>query len=177
MPNWCENKLTIGHSDVSLVARARDAFMKRELLNEFIPIPHELKIVSGRIGTDDDPRQVLLVAQYVMNKAKYGYKDWYDYSLGEWGTKWDVGYNPDWKNKPYNETPNSFTVDFESAWSPPVNAYDKLFLAGFDIEAYYLEGGMGFCGQFINGKDTEYKIRDAPAEFYEMFGIELDDEE
>lgn len=177
MPNWCDNKLTIGHSDSSIVARARNAFMNRQLLNEFIPIPHELKIVSGRIGTENDPKQVLLVAQYAINKAKYGYKDWYDFSIGEWGTKWDVGYDKNLNNAPFYENQNEFTVTFESAWSPPINAYDKLFLAGFEIEAYYFEGSMGFCGEFKNGKDTEYKIRDAPSKFYGMFGIELDGEE
>jgi hypothetical protein len=177
MPNWCENKMTISHSDPSLIKRARDAFMNQQLLNEFIPIPHDLRIVAGRVGADDNPDQVLLVSQYTINKAKYGYQNWYDFSVGEWGTKWDVGYNKDWDNKPYDETPTSFTVNFTSAWSPPVNAYDKLFLAGFDIKAYYFEGGVGFCGQFLNGKDTEYTVRNAPLELQEMFSIELDEDE
>jgi len=62
MPNWCENKMTIKHQDPLMIKRARDAWMSGQFLNEFIPIPKDLEIVSGRVGADDNPDQVKLVA-------------------------------------------------------------------------------------------------------------------
>lgn len=38
MPNWCENTVTISHTDPSLVKRAADAFNQGKLCQEFLPI-------------------------------------------------------------------------------------------------------------------------------------------
>jgi hypothetical protein len=173
MPNWCENKMTVRHTDPYMLKRARDAWMKHEFLNEFIPIPHELKIVSGRVGADDAPDQVLLVAQQVSNKDKYGYTDWYTFSVNEWGTKWDIGYHKDEDNAPYNENQAEFTVRYNSAWSPPEAACFKLVAMGFDITNYYYEPGMGFCGVFEDGTDTTYSTGQAPEEIQEQFGFDV----
>jgi hypothetical protein len=37
---------------------------------------------------------------------------------------------------------------FDTAWAPPVNAYEKLVEMGFGVEAMYYEGGMGYAGSF-----------------------------
>lgn len=173
MPNWCENKMTISHSDPSVIKRARDAWMSGQFLNKFIPIPNDLKIVSGRVGADDNPEQVLLVSQQVINKAQHGYIDWYDFSTNEWGTKWDIGYHKDEDNAPYNENQTEFTVRYNSAWSPPEAACFKLVAMGFDITNYYYEPGMGFCGVFKNGTDTTYSTGEAPEEIQEQFGFDV----
>ena len=173
MPNWCENKMTIKHQDPLMIKRARDAWMSGQFLNEFIPIPNDLKIVSGRVGADDNPEQVLLVAQQAANQTKYGYIDWYAFSTNEWGTKWDIGYHKDEDNAPYNENQAEFTVRYSSAWSPPEAACFKLVAMGFDITNYYYEPGMGFCGVFENGADTTYSIGQAPEEIQEQFGFNV----
>jgi len=173
MPNWCENKMTIRHKDPSMIKRARDAWMDRKFLREFIPIPHELEIVAGRVGGDDNPDQVLLVAQQAANQKKYGYQDWYSYCINEWGTKWDIGYDNGEDNAPYNENQAEFTVRYNSAWSPPEAACFKLVAMGFDITNYYYEPGMGFCGVFENGADTTYSTGQAPEEIQEQFGFDV----
>ena len=68
MPNWCENKMTLRHTDPAMLKRARDAWMSGNFLNEFIPIPEDLKIVAGRVGGDTDPEQVLLVSQQATDR-------------------------------------------------------------------------------------------------------------
>ena len=173
MPNWCENKMTIRHTDPSMIKRARDAWMSGQFLSEFIPIPNDLKIVSGRVGADDNPEQVLLVSQQIINKAQHGYIDWYAFSTNEWGTKWDIGYHKDEDNAPYNENQAEFTVRYNSAWSPPEAACFKLVAMGFDITNYYYEPGMGFCGVFENGADTTYSTGEAPEEIQEQFGFDV----
>lgn len=62
MPNWCSNTLLLQHDDPAMITRAREAFADGRLLDEFIPIPQDIK-ESG----------------------------WYDFCVNEWGTKWDVG--------------------------------------------------------------------------------------
>ena len=172
MPNWCENRLTISHSDPSMIKRARDAWVDRRFLREFIPIPQELTIVSGRVGADDNPEQMLLVAQQEANLKKYGYQDWYTYCVNEWGTKWDIGYQEDW-NEPCDESETTFTVKYNSAWSPPEAACFKLVAMGFDITNYYYEPGMGFCGVFKDGEDHQYSTGEAPKELQEVFDFDV----
>lgn len=173
MPNWCENKMTIRHTDPAMLKRARDAWMTGTFLNEFIPVPEDLRIVSGRVGADDNPEQVLLVAKQATNKAKHGYQDWYTFCVNEWGTKWDIGYHKNEDNAPYNENQAEFTVNYMSAWSPPEAACFKLVAMGFDITNYYYEPGMGFCGVFEDGDDTTYSIGQAPEEIQEQFGFDV----
>ena len=172
MPNWCENRLTISHSDPSMIKRARDAWVDRRFLREFIPIPQELAIVSGRVGADDNPEQMLLVAQQEANLKKYGYQDWYTYCVNEWGTKWDIGYEEDW-NEPCDESETTFTVQYNSAWSPPEAACFKLVAMGFDVTNYYYEPGMGFCGVFKDGEDHQYSTGEAPKELQEVFDFDV----
>jgi len=177
MPNWCNNTLVIKHQDPAMIRRAMKAFVEGKFLNEFVPIPESLHIVSGRCGADDNPEQIALEAAQKSNIEQYGYKDWYDFSVNEWGTKWDVG-----DSDGINEvTENSLTVYFDSAWAPPLAAYDKMTALGFEIEAMYDESGMGFCGRWTNeGGDDYYEYsglssetieQELPKELNETFGI------
>ncbi len=47
MPNWCNNNLTLQHEDPAMILRAKEALDRGEFLNEFIPVPEDLKITSG----------------------------------------------------------------------------------------------------------------------------------
>jgi len=40
MPNWCNNTVTIKHSDPEMIARVRDAFEQERLCNDFLPNPN-----------------------------------------------------------------------------------------------------------------------------------------
>ena len=155
MPNWCNNTLEITHSDPAMIERARVAFKEGRLLDEFVPVPKELHIVAGRVGDDTDPKQIELEAQEKSNLEKHGYATWYDYCVSEWGTKWDVGGND--YNDP-QDIPNGLIMTFDSAWSPPVSAYEKMLDLGFSIRATYYEPGMCFAGIWEDGNDDFYEI-------------------
>ena len=43
---------------------------------------------------------------------------------------------------------------------------------GFEVEAYYYEGGIGFWGEYINGRDHEHGTDNIPEKIRDMFGIE-----
>jgi len=40
MPNWCNNTVTIKHSDPKMIARVQEAFEAGRLCNEFLPNPN-----------------------------------------------------------------------------------------------------------------------------------------
>ena len=176
MPNWVDNTITLKHSDPTMIKRAHDALERGEFLNEFHPVPLDLQIVAGRLGDDESAEQQALVLQENANRDKYGYANWYDWCVNEWGTKWDVG---DEGSATLNED-GSLTASFNSAWSPPIEAYRMLEDLGFKIKAYYFEGGMMFAGIYEDGDDDYYEVglmnseqidAELPKELDEMFGI------
>ena len=81
-------------------------------------------------------------------------ENWYDWNIQNWGTKWEAGLI-DWER----EDENTIWISFDSAWAPPVNAYEKLEALGFSVRAYYYESGMGFAGIYEDGIDDYYELQ------------------
>jgi len=177
MPNWCENSVTLKHKDSAMIQRAYDAFERNEFLNEFIPVPQDLvDTISGSYGDQEKQRE--LREKENQNQIKYGYSSWYGFCLSEWGTKWDVGSDSGCSSlldDKTNMTVKKLQLSFDSAWSPPLEAYSKLLEMGFEIEAYYHEMGMCFCGSWINGEDCSYDIPSTSQEAYQMIPSDIDD--
>ena len=177
MPNWCNNSVEIYHEDPAMIERVRTAFNDGRLLAEFIPIPQSLKIVAGCVGDPDEQKK--LEEDTARNKEVHGYGNWYDYCVNEWGTKWDVGAD----GNPAQDIPGGLSLGFESAWSPPTTAYEKLTEQGFRIRAMYFEPGMAFAGIWEDGIDDYYEYggldsagiaEELPVELDEAFGISED---
>lgn len=181
MPNWCNNDLMIQHMDRAMMEKARDGFNGvgevKGMFTALIPCPEPLRdTMAGSYGRHDqlsNYRSDLLEFQEKLNLKYFGHKNWYDWCIAEWGTKWDIGRasehdalveidDGDWP---------TMTLSFESAWSPPIQAYAKLEAMGFIITAQYFEPGVGFCGEWKNGKDYEYPLEKAPKHLDEMYGI------
>lgn len=175
MPNWCGNTLKLGHEDPAMIARAKEAFAEGKFLEEFIPVPKELSdTVAGHRSDADE--QARLLAQTKANLEKYGYGNWYDYCVNEWGTKWDVGDG----NGIQHWDDHELIVYFDSAWSPPVAAYERLLDLGFTVYATYYEPGSCFAGIFEDGLDDYYDLsgmdsgdvqQQLPTELDDTFGI------
>jgi hypothetical protein len=175
MPNWCNNNLTLQHEDPAMIKRAADALDRGEFLQEFIPVPEQLKIVAGCVG--DPVEQAKLEADTKRNVEELGYGNWYDFQVNEWGTKWDVGGDSQTDIHPDGKMLHTY---FDSAWSPPVAAYEKLTAMGFTVGAMYYEGGMAYAGVWEDGVDDYYDlggmnsqqvIDELPVELDEAFGI------
>ena len=174
MPNWCNNSVEIYHDDPAMIERVRTAFNDGRLLDEFIPVPQALRdTVSGSMGED---KRAEHEAQQAANVEKHGYANWYDFCVNEWGTKWDIGAD----GNPPQDFPGGLMLGFESAWSPPIGAYEKLTEQGFRIRAMYYEPGMAFAGVWDNGDDDYYDYsgldskgiaEELPVELDEAFGI------
>ena len=174
MPNWCNNSVEIYHDDPAMIERVRTAFNGEGLLKEFIPVPQALlDTVSGSMGED---KREAHEAQQKANVEQYGYANWYDFCVNQWGTKWEIGAD----GNPAQDIPGGLMLGFDSAWSPPIAAYEKLTEQGFRITAMYYESGMGFAGVWDNGADDYYEYggldskgiaETLPAELDEAFGI------
>ncbi len=171
MPNWCSNSVVLKHKDPTFIARAREAVQKSGLLQEFIPVPKDLQeTIAGSFGDEDKQKELEIQTAY--NIKNYGYANWYDFCISEWGTKWDV-------TGEVQDIEDGLMINFESAWSPPVEAYSKLVSMGFEVEAMYYEPGVGFCGAWMNGEEDHYDIQgnsewvqaNVPEYIDEAFGI------
>lgn len=176
MPNWCNNNVTISHTDSAKLEALASAIKEGNFCKHVIPVPEDLNIVAGRVGDDTNPDQIELERKSKENLEKYGAANWYDFCVNHWGTKWDVDpYDPDVK-----VVNNTIEFGFDSAWSPPMGIYEALVDDGFEVVAYYYEPGMAYVGKFDNGCDEcyDYSGHDSKTvvdaigeELDEMFGI------
>jgi hypothetical protein len=177
MPNWCNNTVEIGHSDPTKIKELVTAVNEGKFLNYCKPVPEALQIVAGRVGDDNDPKQIELQKQTMNNLSVYGYATWYDFCVNEWGTKWDVDAI---ETIELEGDVDHVTFGFDSAWSPPTGAMEYLMDQGFTVKLYYYEPGMAFAGVWDNGDDDYYELggmsskeaqANLPPELDEMFGI------
>lgn len=151
MPNWCENELTITSDNKEQLRefseKIKDPENDRELsLTKLFPCPEEL--LSG-ISTNNDS----LNDESAELITKYGHKDWYDWRVANWGTKWDV---EDVELK--NCSDDYVYYCFNSAWSPPTEWIAHVALMFPDIHFFlkYDETGVGYMGVFkAHGNKTE----------------------
>jgi hypothetical protein len=178
MPNWCYNRATFTHEDPEQITRLINAAKVGKLLNEFLPMPPEL-LEEAPIGDDYEQKRDEIKAR---NVQEFGYPSWYEWSIDNWGTKWDISdVDEDYMEK--SDDGKTVTFSFDTAWSPPTEWYDNI--SGFDINAYYYEPGGGFCGNWNSEDgDNQYEIGDniedakqrIPSDILDAMGI-IDDME
>lgn len=148
MPNWCSNDLILtGPKDVIDEIAATNLS-----LDALFPCPKELKdTVAPAKHNDKDKAEE--------NIKKYGYADWYDWQVNNWGTKWDITpYNPI-QVEALSDGLYEISVGFDSAWSPPIQAMEKLYYKykdrGLNVWMEYFEGGCAFIGT-CKSQDGEF---------------------
>lgn len=172
MPNWCDNFIEVTHEDPDMMVRFKKAFDEGKLLQEFVPCPEEL-LEEVPVG---DGWQERREAKEQSNFEKYGHNDWYSWCIENWGTKWDISEG----ELDYNAEENDACGYFNSAWSPPVQAMEKMTELGFKILLRYYEPGVAFVGEYTseNGdecysydfEDEDWKS-DIPEKLIEHFNL------
>ena len=175
MPNWCNNniKITGPNKIIDKIEKiVKDESGKSgQLLNHFHPMPEGL-----RNTTADGSKDKAMI-------KKYGYSSWYDWAVDNWSTKWDVNEFHGVERTELGIDESEISFGFDSAWAPPINAYDKFIEdnSNVTIRATYFEGGCDFMGIWDNGIDDCWTISDtAPKGSIDKFwktsaGKELDD--
>ena len=168
MPNWCNNGITLRHADPQMIERVLTG--REGLLMEFLPTPAPLlDTTAGSFGDSEKQRELERLQED--NIRAYGFKDWYDWNIANWGTKWDVSLD-----NVERQDPNTVSAAFDSAWSPPITAYERLLELGFEIEAFYYEPGMCFVGKWVDGEDECFEYGGQTSDTVrDYIGEELDD--
>jgi hypothetical protein len=150
MPNWCDNSVTFTHEDPLQIQRLIAAYNEGKLLNEFMPVPAELRETTSPMSADDSDEGSRLI-------EKYGFANWYDWCVNTWGTKWDIDNNGN--GETLAEGATEVTISFQTAWSFPGGFYQHMVdELGFSVRAFYYEPGMSFCGLWEDGADDYYEI-------------------
>jgi hypothetical protein len=174
MPNWCNNDVTLKHDDPAMLDRAEKAFKAQAFLQEWIPVPEPLRETMSGHYSDPYKRDLHEFTQQ-LNLKYFGYRDWYDFCVNEWGTKWDVGGED---GEICVREYDSMLLSFNSAWAPPTKVYYKLQELGFDVVAWYWEPGMGFVGRHDKAGDACYKTSDlalVPPDFFDVYNLRCEE--
>ena len=78
--------------------------------NNVIPMPNEL---SDTVSGSENAKPEWQKEQSKKLKAKYGADNWYDWSINNWGTKWNAC------NTEVELNENVLNYTFETAWDAP----------------------------------------------------------
>lgn len=219
MPNWCENIIEIkGSKDLinkfdkqfktnSVVYNGGTTYAHSENLQEIIKELEDKDREYNIIKTDDSRFKIPFISDTV-EKNDYSFNnfipmskedflsDWYNWSLQNWGTKWDV--SEVYVNNIDDKEKNSeISYIFNTAWSPCIPVVEVMSEQYRDLVIKYLynEPGMQFAGvcEFKDGEMIDLRennldnyrefVRDEfEEEFYEcadcgslIYEFELDD--
>ena len=128
--------------------------------------------------TKNEPKALELGEASLVAYQETGYYDWYDWSIANWGTKWDA-YHVEAQSDD-----SSLTYTFQTAWSPPHNIIDLLVkkYSNLTMEHRFCCEGPECWGKAIyhNGEVLEESY-DAPEEkaslYSESWGYTLETDE
>jgi hypothetical protein len=130
MPNWCSNEITIS-GDVTKIVEALESIENKQENNLFKTLI-------------DVPQE-----EYE--------KDWYNINIKWFGTKWDVSH----EECDPQEFDGGLVLTPNTAWSPPIEFGVNLAKKyGVEVEMYYQESGMDFCGKTYIKSDGTYTEED-----------------
>ena len=150
MPNWCNNSINIQGSTETVKTLWDEANKEGSgLLDAMKPMPKEL---DGTTSPTPQEGQ----AGYKGPQPKIdGFDNWYDWRVKNWGTKWDIDPKEGLEFTDNGDGTAQISGWFESAWAPPIQAYDTFLddMDGCSLTADYHEPGMDFAGFYDNGDD------------------------
>lgn len=153
MPNNTDVRVYIDHTNKKRIDDMENIFSNDYPFNQIIPMPDDIE--RGNLTMDQ-------------RKATNG-RNWYDWSIENWGTKWDA-----YELRVQRLSDTSLYVMMETAWSPPIPIFEKLVELGFDVSAYYLDEGWMYIGQFECGEAFFFDVNlsDAPFNLIDEFNLE-----
>ena len=169
MPNWTSNNITLSHDDPAMIDKIEKRPEDQGILQTLIPCPEELnnpELTTWGHGDEEEARKALR-AQMI---AKYGFQSWYEWNIAHWGTKWDLC---DTNENRVDD--NTIEIYCQTAWSPPVEAFETLLEQGYRIRALYAGEGYEYAGIWDNGVDQYYSNFENSDHAASILPQELDD--
>ena len=169
MPNWTSNFITISHEDSSEIDKIVNRPEEQGILQTLIPCPAELNdddLTTWSHGPEQEARE----KKQALMVEKYGFKSWYDWNIANWGTKWDLC-----DVEVTRVDDNTITISCQTAWSPPVTAFETLYDQGFNVRCLYVGEGNEYAGIWEDGGDNYISNFSTSEEARAVLPKELDD--
>lgn len=94
----------------------------------------------------ESPTAKALADAYYNNIKLYGHKSWYNWSVANWGTKWNAA-----EAQIVKRDEKKVAFRFDTAWSPPIPVIKTLGeqFPKAKITLRYYEHGAGFKGELV----------------------------
>ena len=150
MPNWCYNHLEVTGDEKQLQKFVEKSTTNIERDDEFsfngtYSMPKTLRITAGTHLSFIEK-----IKKYI-NIKLYKHDNWYNWSIANWGTKWDAC-----EPEILHNDIDLFRVSFETAWSPPIAWIDNIMKDFPDLcfTLEYEEPGMCFGGRLLAQYET-----------------------
>lgn len=141
MPNWCNNVFTV-KGDSEKVAEFVEQMKGISYDHEGTPTGEE----------NLDFNKVIPLPEVLKGRSDINDIGWYEWSVVNWGTKWNVCE----AQLEYNNGDDGAVYYFDTAWSPPVGWFETVvkYYPWLDFCIEWEEGGMGFAGTYesVNGE-------------------------
>jgi len=137
MPNWCENRVEVhGYESEDQLKAFKELVISDGSnfnFNKILPMPDALE--STAKGSSHVPSEELI--------KEYGFDNWYDWRIHNWGTKWDVD-----DVAVVDNDDDYISFSFDTAWGPPDGIHQELNnkFPDLSITWFYDEPGMQFAG-------------------------------
>ena len=163
MPNWVSNSMVISGETAEVQAfiekaRGADSLVRnddqRDLhFGAFIhPTDEDLPYYRGDLKEEKPENwEELSPAEQMAHSLKFSGRDWYDWNIREWGTKWDacdVSF----------EDLDPITYNFSTAWSIPEPVFRAMVAEFPTLEFdFHCEEEQGWGATFA-GKDGELSL-------------------
>lgn len=169
MPNWVKNIVTFNDPKVlkQMLSKNKDGKLFFDF-NKAVPMPKEIENTVSTFKYDDTNEETQRLIQ------KYGARDWYDWSIKNWGTKWNSG---------ETEIIDDNTVDFNTAWSTPEKLIEELCVKfNTRVHVMYADEDLGRnCGEYCysNGLKVESYYPDDNESFdyaCDVWGLDANEE-
>ena len=171
MPNWCSNRVWVWSNDEKAMRDFKEAVSKEFTgtdkdgpwsrvqafsFEAFLPMPEELRKVQSpvTIATEEEKKEYTekynRPCPYITQEESdrlddlYGDNNWYEWSINNWGVKWDCGDVQ--VEEAFGDT--EITYRFDTPWGPPQLVYDELVEAYPEahISWFWDEPGMELAG-------------------------------
>ena len=168
MPNHCTNSLScISGKNIGEVIKPYLTDKGDNIdFNKILPMPEGIykttlestieKITEPKTKEEIEARQKEHDLLQEQNLKDYGYKNWYDWSVDKWDTKWNAYSCWTLEDDSINDVDDFGDIGFQTAWSPPIAVIRELAkLTGETLRMTYFDEGYMFAGEYIVGPDGE----------------------
>ena len=192
MPNWCANKVTVeGTIEEIALFRASHfntkedfdfntiTYLPQELENTVSPDNENILYVVYGLATDkltplflkkqrldeirENPSTIEKAPAIKQLYDKFGFVSWYQWSIANWGTKWNASdtYVEDIIALP--EGNSMLTFEFSTAWTHPQPIYEKLakLYPNLVITTQFDEESGDYHGSFRSANNEQETVIEA----------------